>query len=83
VFENRVLRGIFGPKGKEVRGRWRKLRNDGLRDFVLFNNIITVTKSRRMGWAGNAARVGNTRNAYKILLRYPEALSPLGRSRIR
>jgi hypothetical protein len=58
VFENRVLRIIFGPKWNEVTGEWRKLYNEELNDLYCFPNIIWVIKSKRMGWAGHVARVG-------------------------
>ena len=52
VFENRVLRRIFGPKRDNVTGKWRKLRNEELNDLYSSPNIVRVIKSRRMGWAG-------------------------------
>jgi hypothetical protein len=58
VFENRVLRGIFGPKRKEVRKEWRKLHNEELYDLYSSHNIVWVIKSRRMKWAGHVARMG-------------------------
>jgi hypothetical protein len=57
VFENRVLRKIFGPKGDEVT-EWRKLHNEELCDLYSSPNIIRIIKSRRMGWAGHVARMG-------------------------
>jgi hypothetical protein len=57
VFENRVLRKIFGPKTEED-GSWRKLHNDELHDLYSSANIVTVIKSRRMRWAGHGARMG-------------------------
>jgi hypothetical protein len=62
VFENRVLRGIFGPKRDEVTGGWRKLRNEELHNLYPSPSIITMIKSRRMGWAGHVARIGKKRN---------------------
>jgi hypothetical protein len=56
VFENEVLRGIFGPKREEVVGVWRRLHNE-LRNLYASPNIIRVVKSRRMSWAGHIARV--------------------------
>jgi hypothetical protein len=57
VFENKVLRRIFGPKRDEVTGRWRKLNNDELRDLYSSPSIIRIIKSRRMRWAGHVARI--------------------------
>jgi hypothetical protein len=57
VFENRVLRGIFGPKRGEVTGEWSKLHNEELND-PYSPNIVQVIKSRRMRWAGHVARMG-------------------------
>jgi len=57
VFENRVLRRIFGPRRDEVIGKWRKLHNDELHDLYPSPNIVRVMKSRRMRWAGNVARM--------------------------
>ena len=58
VFENRVLRRIFGPKRDEVTGEWRKLHNEELKDLCSSPNIVRVIKSRRMRWAGHVARRG-------------------------
>jgi hypothetical protein len=69
VFENRVLRRIFGPKRDEVTGEWRKLHNEELCDSP---SIIKITKSRRMRWAGHVARMEEKRNAYRLLVGKPE-----------
>ena len=61
VFENRVLRKIFGPKRDEVTGEWRTLHNEELNDLYSSPNIVQVIKSRRMGWAGHVARMGERR----------------------
>jgi hypothetical protein len=58
VFENRVLRRIFGPKRDEVPGEWRKLHNEEPRDLYSSPSIIRIIKSRRMRWAGHVARMG-------------------------
>jgi hypothetical protein len=58
VFENTVLRGIFGPKRDEATGEWRRLHNEELNDLYSPPNIIAIIKSRRMRWAGHVARMG-------------------------
>jgi hypothetical protein len=55
VFQNRVLRRIFGPKGDEVTGKWRKLHNEKLHDLYSSPNVVRVIKLRRMIWAGHVA----------------------------
>jgi hypothetical protein len=82
VFENRVLRRIFGPKRDEVTGEWRKLHNEELRDLYSSPRLIRIIKSRRMRWAGHVARIGE-RNAYRLLVGKPEGKRPLGRPRRR
>ena len=66
MFDNRVLRRIFGPKGDEVTGEWRKLHNEELNDMYCSPNIVRVIKSRRMRWTGHVARVGERRGAYRV-----------------
>jgi hypothetical protein len=83
VFENRVLRRIFGPRRDEVTGDRRKLHNDELHNLYSSPNIIRMINSRRMRWAGHVARTGEPRNAYKILVGKPEGNRPLGRPRCR
>jgi hypothetical protein len=83
VFENRVLRRIFGPKRDEVTGKWRKLHNEQLHNLYSSPNIIRMIKSRRMRWAGHVARMGEKRNSYRILVGKPEGRRPLGRPRRR
>jgi hypothetical protein len=79
VFENGVLRRIFGPKRDEVTGEWRKLHNEELRDLYPSPSIIRIIKSRRMRWAGHVAGMGEKRNAYRLLMEKPEGKRPLGR----
>jgi len=57
VFENRVLRRIFGPKRDELTGEWKKLHNEELNDLYSSPNIVRVIKSRRMRWVGHVARI--------------------------
>jgi hypothetical protein len=83
VFENRVLRKIFGPKRVGVTGGWRKLHNEELHNLYSSPNIIRIIKSRRMRWAGHVARMGEKRNVYRLLVRKPEGKRPLGRPRRR
>jgi hypothetical protein len=83
VFENRVLRRIFGPKRDEVTGGWRKLHNDELHNLYSSPSIIRTIKSRRMRWAGHVARIMEKRTAYKILVGNPEGKRPLGKPRHR
>jgi hypothetical protein len=83
VFENRVLRRIFGPKRDELTGEWRKLHNKELHDLYSSPSIIRIIKSRRMRWAGHVARMGEKRNAYRLLVDKPEGKRPLGRPRRR
>jgi hypothetical protein len=78
MFENRVLRRIFGPKRDEVTGGWMKLYNEELHDLYSSPSIIRMIKSRRMRWAGNVARMGERRNAYRLLVGKPERKIPLG-----
>jgi hypothetical protein len=65
VFENRVLRRIFGPKRFEVTGEWRKLHNEELHDLYSSPSIIRIIKAMRMRWVGHAARMGKKRNKYR------------------
>jgi len=83
VFENRVLRKVFGPKRDEVTGEWRKLHNEELNDLYPLPNIVRVVKSRRMRWAGHVARMGEDRVVQRVLLGKPEGKRPLGRPRRR
>jgi len=83
VFENRVLRRIFGPKRDEVIREWRKLQNEELNDLYCSPNIVRVMKSRRMGWAGHVARMGERKGVYRVLVGKIEGKRPLGRPRRR
>jgi hypothetical protein len=68
VFKNRVLGRIFGPKREEVAGGWTTLHSVDLHNLHCSPNIIRVIKSRRMRWARHATRMGEVRNAYRILV---------------
>ena len=83
VFENRVLRRVFGPKRDEVTGEWRKLHNEELSDLYSLPYIVRVVKSRRMRWAGHVARMGDGRGVHRVLVRKPEGKRRLGRPRLR
>jgi hypothetical protein len=81
VFENRVLRRIFGPKRDEVTGEWRKLRNEGLYDLYSSPIIVRVIKSRRLRWVGHVAWMGEGRDVYRVFVGKPEGKRPMGRPR--
>jgi hypothetical protein len=83
VFENRVLRRTYGPKRYVVTGEWRKLHNKKLHDLYSSTSIIRMIKSRRMRWAGHVSRMGEKRNAYRLLVGKPEGKRPLERPRRR
>jgi hypothetical protein len=72
VFENRVLRRIFGPKTEEVTGDWRKLHNEELHYLYSCPDIVRQVKSKRMRWAGHVARMGEERNVYRVFVGKPE-----------
>jgi hypothetical protein len=78
VFGNGALKRIFGSKWNEVTGEWRKLHNEKLHDLYSSPSIIRIIKKRRMRWAGHVARMGEKRNAYRILVGKPEGRRPLG-----
>jgi len=81
VFQNRVLRRLFGPKRDEVTGEWRKLNNEELRDLYSLPIIVRVVKSRRMRWAGHVVCMGEGRGVHRVLVGKPEVKRPLGRPR--
>jgi hypothetical protein len=83
VFENRVIRRIFGPKRDEVTGGWRILHNEELHGLYSSPSIIRVIKARRMRWVEHVARMGEVSDAYNILVGKPEGKRPLGRPRHR
>jgi len=83
VFENMVLRRIFGPRRDEETGEWRRLHNEELNDLYCSPNIVRVIKSRRMRWAGHVACMGEERWVYRVLVGKPEGKRPLGRPRRR
>jgi hypothetical protein len=83
VFENRVLRRVFGPKRDEVTGEWRKLHNEELNDLYPLPNIVRVVKSTRMSWAGHVAPMGEDRGVQRVSVGKPKGKRPLGRPRSR
>ena len=82
MFENRVLR-IFGLKGDEVTGEWRKLHNEELNDLYCSPNIVRVIKLKIMKWAGHVEHIGGKRGVYSVLVGKAEGKRPLGRPRCR
>jgi hypothetical protein len=83
MFENRVLRRLFGLRRDEVTGGRRKPRKKELHNLYSSPSIIRIIKSRRMRWAGHVARMGKKRNVYRLLVGKPEGKRPLGRPRHR
>jgi len=83
VFENMVLRRIFGPRRDEVTGEWRSLHNEELNDLYSSPNIVRVIKSRSMRWTGHVARMGVETGVYRVLVGKAEGRRPLGRPRRR
>ena len=83
MFQNRVLRRIFGPRRDEVTGEWRRLCNKALNDVYSSPIIVRVIKLRRMRWAGHVACMGEKRGVYRVLVGKPEGRKPLWRPRHR
>jgi hypothetical protein len=83
VFENRVLRRIFGAKWDEVTEEWRKLYNGELHNLYSSPDIIRQIKSRRMRWVGHVSCMGERRNVYRVLVGKHKGKRPLGRRRHR
>jgi len=83
VFENRVLRRIFGPKRDEITREWRKLHNEELNYLNSRANSVGVIKSRRMRWAGHVARMRERRGVNRVLVGKPKGKRPLRRPRSR
>ena len=79
VFENRVLRRIFGPKRDKVAGEWRKLHNEERNGVYSSPNIVWVINSRRMRQARHVASIGERRGEHRVLVGKPEGKRPLGR----
>jgi hypothetical protein len=83
VFENRVLRRIFGSKRDGVTGRWRKLHNEELHNLYSSPSTIRIIKSSKMRWTGHVARMGEKRGVCRLLVGKPEGKKQLGRPRRR
>jgi hypothetical protein len=83
MFGNRALSRIFGLRGDGVTGGWTKLHNEELHNVCCSPSIIRMIKSRRMRWTGKVARMGEKRNAYRILVGQPQGKRLLGRPRCR
>ena len=83
VFENMVLRRIFGPRRDEVTGEWRRLHNKELNDLYSSPSIVGVIKSRRIRWAGHVACMSEERGVYRVLVGKLEGKRPIGRPRHR
>jgi hypothetical protein len=83
VFENKLLRRIFGPRRDEVTGEWRRLHNEELNDLYSSSSIVRVIKSRKVRWTRHVARMGEERGVYRVLVGKPEGKRPMGRPRRR
>ena len=77
VFEHRVFRRIFGPKRDEVTGEWKRQHDKDLYALYSSPNVIPVITSRRLRWAGHVARMGESRDGYRVLVGKPEGRRPL------
>ena len=82
MFENGVLKRMFGPNRDKVTGEWRKLHND-LNDLYCSPSIVWIIRSRRMRWTGHLARKGKRRGVYRVLVRKTGGKRPLGRRKHR
>ena len=82
MFENRLLRRIFGPKREKVTREWRKLHNEELNDLYSTPNTVRVINSR-VRWAGHIAGMGKGRGVYRVLVGKPWRKRPLGGPRRR
>ena len=83
VFDNRVLRRIFGPKMDEMTEEWRKIHNEELNGLYCSPNIVWVIKLGRMRWEGHVARMGERRSLYRVLVGKHEGKESVGRPRRR
>jgi hypothetical protein len=83
IFENRVLRRIFGSKRGEVKGEWREVNNEELNDLYCLSNIVRVIKSRSLRWVGHVEHMGERRGVYRVLVGKHEGKRPLGRPSLR
>jgi hypothetical protein len=83
VFENRVLRRIFGRKRDEVTWQCRKLHNEEINDLYASPNFVWVMKSSIIRWTGHVARTGEGKDMYRVLVGKPEGKRPLGKPRCR
>ena len=72
MFDNRLLRRIFGPKRDEVTRKWRKLNNEEVSDFYSSPYIVRIIKSRRIRWVGHVALMGERRGVYRVSVGEPE-----------
>ena len=83
MFQNRVLRRLFGPKRDELTGEWRKHHNEELNDLYSLPNIVRVVKSRGMRWAGHVSHMGEDIVVHRVLVGKSEGKRPLGKPRRR